>query len=148
MKLSFALLHPERELSGFDLGHVSVLGALGGVSSVGKQPSQASMVFIGAAEMLEALSTFLGKPSKYFRFVFADSSFSLEVTRLCDGQFEVVCGQQQIERLSTVDLIRDIHFGCSEFLEQFLPLLPSNDPVRQDANESLARFSIWMTKRR
>jgi hypothetical protein len=145
MKLSFALLHPERELSGFDLGHVSVIGALGGASSVGTGPNQASMVFVGATELLDALSTFLGEQSKYLRFVFADSSFSLEFARLRDGQFEVVCAQQQIERMSAADLIKDTHLGCSEFLRQYLPLLPSSDPVRQDADEALSRFSRWTT---
>ncbi|WP_235787136.1 hypothetical protein [Streptomyces mutabilis] len=74
--------------SGFDLGHIDVLGGEGTVSSRDRGPDGAMVIHLSVTLLLLGLRRFLCGEERSYRSAAVDSSFSLAFTRMGDGSVE------------------------------------------------------------
>ncbi|MEU9276020.1 hypothetical protein AB0D87_31405 [Streptomyces sp. NPDC048342] len=132
--------------SGFDLGHIDVRGDRGEASSRGHTPDQAMMIYLSLTLLMDGLRRFLTGRDRSFTTSAVDSSFSLTFRRGKDGSIETVYDGTVIDRSSAADLASAVRAGAERFANPRLPLLPGDDPGREDLERSLAEFGNFTTR--
>jgi hypothetical protein len=140
---------PGDERTGYDLGHMTFLGENGECSSRGKNPDQAMMVAIAAGELLYGLGNFVAKKLPEFRFIGADSSFSVYFRRRRNGRVDVRCGGDGVvSELSAGELLESVLTGVEDFAARAALELPADDPVRDDLFGYVRDFKVFLGSRR
>lgn len=120
------------ERSGFDLGHMTFTGEKGTCTSRGKTPDQAMMLAVAIKELLYGLETLLRGAQSEYRFVGADSSFSVWFKKSKRGRISVRCGTTELGETESTELCESILQSAETFFAQPGNELPINDPVRED----------------
>lgn len=126
--------------SGFDLGHMTFSGEKGICTSRGKSPDQAMMLAIAITDLLYGLETLLKGNQSEYRFVGADSSFSVWFKKSKRGSISVRCGTTELGEVESTILCKSILHGVETFFSQPGNELPVNDPVREDLLSSVQSF--------
>jgi len=134
--------------SGFELGHLEVQGRGATVTSRGRSPDQAMMVFVAAGDLLYGVRAVVsGRPGERFEFIGTDSSFRLDFTQLRDGRVLLRHGSTEIDTVTADELTSAVFGGVSEFAGRWLSTLASNDAARNDLEASLKEFASWVSGR-
>jgi hypothetical protein len=128
------------ERSGFDLGHMTFSGEKGICTSRGKSPDQAMMLAIAITDLLYGLETLLRGAQSEYRFVGADSSFSVWFKKTKRGRISLRSGTTELGEAEPTDLCKSILQGVETFFALPGNELPINDPVREDLLSSIQSF--------
>ncbi len=131
------------ELSGFDLGDITVIGPHGMHSSRDKAPDQSVMIYLSIAHLLSGICDLSSGRKRVFEFVGADSSYSIIFSRKKDV-VAISGGRKPIGETSTRELLRAVCAGVHTFLSDPKNQLPPADPAYEDLHASLAKLRAEM----
>lgn len=130
--------------SGFDLGHMTLRGTDGTVSSCGRRPDQSMMIYLSLSQLLDGLRQLLERGRGTYSFGAVDSSFTLHF-RLAKGGTLVTrsggAGGPLIDRFPAAEAAADLAAAATDFTAGALPSLPPDDAGAQDLTGSLAEFT-------
>lgn len=131
------------ELSGFDLGDITITGPQGVHSSKGNTPDQSVMIYLSIAHLLSGICNLSSGRKKVFEFVGTDSSYAITFSRKKDA-VAISGGRKPLGESSTKEVLRAVCAGVHAFLSDPKNQLPSTDPAYEDLNASLARLRAEM----
>ena len=141
MVLRFSLSESQGdEITGYDLGHMEIRNETKLITSANRKPNQAMMIFLSIISLLDGIRKFTKKKSKSFKFVAADSSFSINFVKNKKSGIVVSIGNEFEEIISESDLIKCIYDACSQFYNKWGKQLPDSDPVKEDMEMALSDF--------
>ena len=126
-------LDPADPASGFDLGDLEIAGPEGTVSSTGRQPDQSFMIYLGMVDLIYGLTALAEGTQGQYKFVGADSSFTVRFFRNKAGISASAYGSQ----LGT-EPVSDVLGGLRTGIEQFLADPANVPPPSESAARDLA----------
>lgn len=143
MSLSFAFdwpSPPPGRLTGFSLGHLTVTGDDGSVTSAGRTPDQSMMLPLAVTDLLDGLRALIAGPEdRRYEFVGADSSFRLAFIR-SGGHIRVVGDGGIVASVPVPTFAAVCARDIGGFARQLLDILPVEDPVFGDLIEARVDF--------
>jgi len=98
------------DLSGFDLGDITVSGLHGAHSSSGKTPDQSMMIYISLAHLITGVCKLVDGAKRVFEFVGMDSSYSLIFAKN-HGKVVVRTRKATIAEAPILDVLRALSKG-------------------------------------
>ncbi|MFJ8085040.1 hypothetical protein ACIQ6Y_31035 [Streptomyces sp. NPDC096205] len=149
MKFTFSVADDELPpASGFDLGHMDVLGSEGEANSRDRTPDQAMMIYLSVTLLLDGVRHFLTGRERTYESAAVVSSFSLKFSRKKGGWLETRHESALVDRSSEKDLAAALYQGADTFARATLRHLPLDDAGRGDLEASLAEFGRWYVRQR
>jgi hypothetical protein len=130
--------------SGFDLGHMTVRGSDGSVSSRGHRPDQSMMIHLSLSQLLDGLGDLLEHGRRSYSFGAVDSSFALHFGLTKDGTLVTRAGGPKgpvVDRSPAASAAADLASDAADFADRTLPSLPPDDASAQDLAASVADFT-------
>lgn len=124
------------ELSGFDLGDITVSGPHGVHSSSGKTPDQSVMIYIALAHLITGVCELVDGTRRAFEFVGTDSSYSLIFAKK-KGAMVVRARTAAIAEAPASDVLRALSEGVQRFLSNPRNQLLPSDSVYEDLQAAL-----------
>jgi len=124
------------ELSGFDLGDMTVTGSFGVHSSSGQRPDQSMMIYLGIAHLVSGVCDLAQGRQKSFEFVGTDSSYSLSFKRR-RKEVVVSSGRTLLGEVTMSELLHALSRGVREFLDIPGNQLPPSEAADEDLRASL-----------
>ncbi|RKE18250.1 hypothetical protein [Streptomyces sp. TLI_171] len=128
------------EPTGFDLGDIAVSGPHHSFSSAGLTPDQGMMIFPSLTLLLDQVRELLAARRGTVAFHGVDSSFRLDFATVKAG-VAVSARKQSLGAVSVAELLDALNRAAADFARTELPLLPADDPFRDDLTHSLAAFA-------
>lgn len=128
--------------SGFDLGHMTVRGNAGTVSSRGHTPDQAMMIHLSLSALLDGLARLIVERQHSYAFGAVDSSFALHFTTKRDGTLVTRAGGRTGTVIDTSDpreVTGALAEAAADFARRHLPTLP-DDGGAQDLKASVDQY--------
>jgi hypothetical protein len=145
MKFTFSVAENESPPpSGYDLGHVDVLGSEGRASSRGRTPDQAMMIYLSVTLLLDGVRRFLTGRDRTYESAAVDSSFSLDFAKEKGGWVTTSHEGVLVDRSTERELADALLRGAEAFSRMTLHHLPPDDAGREDLEASLAEFAGWL----
>jgi len=142
MILRFSLSESkDNEISGYDLGHMEIGNDTVLITSANRKPNQAMMIFVSIVSLLDGIRKFTKKKTKSFKFVAADSSFTINFLKSKKSNICISIGNEFEEIIPEGDLIKCIYDACSQFYSIWGKQLPDSDPVKEDMEMALSDFN-------
>lgn len=119
--LSFKLeLLNNEPIDSYSLGHITIAGRNGAITSKGKIPDQAMMIFISITELLCSIRQFLCDENlKDYNFVGADSSFQFYLKREEKTLVLTNNRSNRVDSVTSSELSRSIWEGVNDFLSKY-----------------------------
>jgi hypothetical protein len=127
------------ELSGFDLGDITVTGPHGAHSSSGKTPDQSVMIFLSMAHLLSGMHDLAEGRRQAFVFVGVDSSYSFTLARK-KNRLTISDGRRVLGEVSVAEASRALLDGVQTFLADPKSQLLPTDPAYEDLHRALGRL--------
>lgn len=127
MKFEFSIDDTVPPPSGFDLGHMTVHGNAGTVSSRRHTPDQTMMIHLSLSALLDGLRVLLTERSRDWAFGAVDSSFALHFTLKKDGTLVTRSSTRTgavMDTSAPSDVTAALATAATDFAEQHLPTLP------------------------
>jgi hypothetical protein len=132
-------LDPSEPASGFDLGDLVITGPDGSVSSAGRQPNQSFMVYLGMVDLIDGLTALAAGRRREYKFVGADSSFTVRFFRNKAGISASAYGTS-LGTEPGPDVLGGLRAGIDEFLADPANALPPTDPAARDLAAALVHL--------
>lgn len=127
--------------SGFDLGDMEVTGDDCVITSHGHAPSQSMMIYVAISDLIFGVSRLCLQKSGTYRFVGADSSFSLAFVLSKDGKVVISARSSAELKTDRVSILNALRESTDRFLGTLSNELPTADPVARDLGA--ARKSLF-----
>lgn len=140
LELELASSEPQNAISGFVLGHMTISNLHRLITSKGKQPDQAMMIFPSIVELLDGIRYWVvdsGIPT--YTFSATDSSFQFTIRKEAEDRIGFIYEKEILDTVSRTELLKVIWTGVNVFIAQHGHLAPS-DPVFQDLQDALEAF--------
>lgn len=147
LELELVSSHGETHADGFVPGHMTISGLRLPVSSKGKQPDQAMMIFPSLIELLDGI-----------RFWLSENHISACVFSAVDSSFEFTLGKEEMDRVgltyrkemlgtvSKAELLQAVWAGVNSFVARYGHYLTSSDPLFQDWQKALNAFKDMLAQ--
>lgn len=127
------------EVTGFDMGDITITGDLGIVTTCGDAPC---MIFIAASDLLFGVRQLLfGRSGTRYSFVATDSSFSVSFELCPKGDIRVSSNRfGEIHKATREELVRVIGHDIREFAAGYP--IPDAEGGIEDLKASLSNWEI------
>jgi hypothetical protein len=139
LSFAFSSLPPATgRLTGFTLGHITVEGDGGSVTSAGRVPDQSMMLPLAVSDLLTGLRPLIAGPADgRYEFVGTDSSFRLVFTRTGD-RIRIAGDGGTVASVPVAEFAEVCRRDLGGFARHLLDHLPGDDPVYGDLAEAYA----------
>ena len=135
-----------KDISGFDLGDMTLIGELGNCSSKSHIPNQSMMIFISITELLDGIRRFFLNNLKKYEFIATDSSFTVWFIKNKNNIVTISCKKKVISRLAPKKLAISIWKNVGNFIAKTAVFLPDDDSVVADLYASISDFDEFMNQ--
>ncbi len=127
--------------SSFDLGHFTIKGNKGAVTSRNRRPDQSLMVYLSLDSLLTAAAKVLSSPIPSSTMVYGvDSSFDVQIDRLSLGEVTISFRGRIIAVVDEQSLVEAVG-SCFHALMSTAPL-PVSEAIYGDLQTSWQEFEI------
>jgi len=104
----------------FSLGDMVVTGPQATVSSAGRTPNQAMMIFLSIVDLLDSIRNLLLDTGRsHYDFIGADSSFRISFTKTAENKVSVVAYGVNVGETNHADLVQSLWQATKTFLASY-----------------------------
>jgi hypothetical protein len=137
-------LHPLGDnISGFDLGGISIQINDTEFTSANKKPAQSMMIFIALSDLLDGIRCLWEGKEKEFKFVGADSSFTI-LFRKDEKNILYLEAGKQIAETDFKEFRDQCYFGIERFYLSYCDKIAPDDDAIFDLKNSLSQYKAGM----
>ena len=108
----FELVDASERVHGLDLGHITIAAPTGEISSKGRKPDQAMMLFLSISNLLDGVSRVASAAKgATFRFCAVDSSFEIVFARKKGDEIGISCDRKSFGAAPARELVEALWAG-------------------------------------
>lgn len=146
LELEFISSKMEDEINSFTAGHMTISGLSRLVTSKGKQPDQAMMIFPSIVELLDGIRYWmLASRTPVYSFYAIDSSFQFTLRKEREESVKFIYEKEALGTVSKAELLQAVWSGVDSFVSRYGRYLTSADPVFEDLQDALKAFKDMLT---
>jgi hypothetical protein len=140
--LNFKLeLLNDESVDSFSLGHITIAGRSGAITSKGKVPDQAMMIFISITELLCGIRQFIcDEKLKEYNFVGADSSFQFYIKKKEKTLIITNNCSNKIDSVTYSELSLSVWEGVNDLLSKYGHYITPEELIYDDLCYSTEEF--------
>jgi hypothetical protein len=133
-------LHPiDHAISGFELGGISIKINDKEFSSENKKPDQSMMIFIALSDLLNGIRYIWEGKGREFRFVGADSSFTILFRKIKNNVLYLI-QEKEIAEVDFKQFKDELYFAIEHFYLSYCDKIASDDAAIYDLKNSLNNY--------